>query len=173
MASTRKAWLETPDQGIDVGDYRSRVVSKNLLSLAILTWTDPRGVMTTVIREQISASGETHTTLDQSPLAQRVELAVDEGMASDPMRTQPPRHLVMFRMAQIMLKPDSRQKDKTVLEAYKAGKCGQANKEKHKFSNAYYEALDGLWRKHDTWPAVQAEYDARSTVSGMTLYLLG
>ena len=172
MASTRKAWLETPDQGIDVGDYRSRVACKKLLSFAALSWTDPRGVVTTVIREQISASGESSKTLDEGPIAQRVELAVDKGMESDPMREQPPNDLVMFRMAQIMLKPHYHKKHLSRLAAYKDGKSSKKGKDKQIFFQPYYEALDGLWRKHDTWPAVQAEYNARSKVSDMALYSL-
>ena len=169
MALTRKAWLETPDQGIDVGDYRSHVACKELLSFAIFRWTDPRGVLTTVIREQIPASGESRDTLDKGLIARRVELAVDRGMASDPVRVQPPKDLVMFRLAQIMLNPDGRKKDLTRLAAYLGGKCGKKGTNKEKFFKPYYEALDGLWRKHDTWPAVQAEYDAKSEVSDMTV----
>ena len=172
MAVTRKAWLETPDQDMDVGDYRSRVACKKLKFLAIFTWTDPRGVDRTVIREQISASGESHKTLDECFIARKFERAVDKGMASDPMRKQPPNHLVMFRMAQIMLKPHSRNKDMTDLAFYLKGKCGQKGKEKQRFKTPCDEALDGLWRKHDTWPTVEAEYNARSKVSDMTLYLL-
>lgn len=172
MALTRKAWLETPDQGIHVGDYRSHVACKELLSFAILSWTDPRGVVTTVIREQIPASGESRDTLDKSLIARRVELAVDKGMACGPMRVQPPKDLVMFRMAQIMLKADGRKKDLTRLAAYLDGECGRKGTNKTIFFKPYYEALDGLWRKQDTWPAVQAEYDARSEVSDVTLNLL-
>ncbi|KAL8784963.1 MAG: hypothetical protein Q9195_008829 [Heterodermia aff. obscurata] len=165
MELTRKAWMETPDQGIDAGDYRSRVACKKLMSLAIFPWTDPRGVVTTVVREQVSASGESSSTLDSSDVARRVELAVDKAMASDPKREQPPKDLVMFRMAQKMLQPHphkNRRKGMTQLAGHQNSKGGHSNKNKAKFSKAYYEALDGLWRRDDTWPAVQAEYDARS-----------
>lgn len=165
MALTRKVWLETLDQGIDVGGYRSRVACNDLLSLAIFPWTDPRGVVTTVVREQIPASGNSSDSLDKSSIARRVELAVDKVMESDPMRRQPPLDLVLYRMAQIELKSHPRKKDMSYLEAYLDSKCGKKGKDKKRFFKPYYEVLDGLWRQHDTWPAVQAEYDARSKAS--------
>ena len=142
------------------------VVQLNLtlsIALANFFWTDHTRTKHKVVREKIFYTGNTSNELDAGPIPQRVKKLVDEAMAADPSRVQPPRHLVLFEMAKLLLKPHPQKPHGPNLYQHLETSSAKRTNSKY-FAAAAIKGEDIVWRQKGSWPTLQQEYDQCSEV---------
>lgn len=141
-------------------------------------WRDHRGRDHKFCREEILGIRVTDPVpFKNNSIAKRVSRQVDEAMAADPTKTQPPEDLLRFTMAKLALektKKAGKSRGKSWIETHKEALKRRGGKGKTPFMTPLYsEALAMLWRKSETWPQLRKDYDSRDEATKEAILFIG